>query len=59
MSIEDLREKSEGSIGPLLKGQQWVELHGIFTYGELMALAAEIQKTGKGLGDVHKRRHHS
>jgi hypothetical protein len=57
MSIEKLREESEGSIGPLLKGQQWVELHGVFTYAQLMSLAAEIQKTGKGLGDVHQNRH--
>ena len=41
--------QSGGSIGPLLKGQQWIKIDACLTYSQLMALAALIQKTNKGI----------
>lgn len=50
MSYERLKEEiteQGGSLGPLFRGQQWIEIHGTLTYAQLMALAAHIQKNGK------------
>jgi hypothetical protein len=50
MSFEKLKEEiteQGGSLGPLFHGQQWIEIHGVLTYAQLMSLAAHIQKTGK------------
>ena len=44
-------------IGPMFRGQAWVELHGTFTADELLILVHEIETNCRGLNDDHKRGH--
>jgi hypothetical protein len=58
MELNKLREKilsGGGRMGPLHKGQHWIELHGTFTYADLMSIASTIQKVSKGLDHGDKK----
>lgn len=46
-------------VGELLRGQAWVELHGVFYANELHSIAQQIKKNCKGLEkkDVNPGRH--
>ena len=50
--------ENKPKVGEQLRGQAWVELHGIFYANELHSIAQEIEKNCKGLEkkDVHKAR---
>ena len=36
-------------VGQMLRGQAWVELHGIFTAKQLHSIAEEMEKKCRGL----------
>jgi len=42
-------DKIDSKVGDLLRGQAWVELHGIFYPAHLRALADQIEKNCQGL----------
>lgn len=44
-------EEDKDRIGPILRGQSWVELHGIFTIDELRLLIQHIEDMCIGLGE--------
>ena len=46
---EDKDKGENPRIGMILRGQAWVELHGIFTVDELHLLIQEIGERCKGL----------
>jgi len=49
-------EENKPKVGQILRGQAWVELHGIFYANELHSIAEEIEKNRKNLEreDVNK-----
>ena len=51
--------ENKPKVGQMLRGQAWVELHGIFTAPQLLSLAKELEKNCQGLGrkDVIPERH--
>jgi len=42
-------EENKLKVGQILRGQAWVELHGIFYANELHSIAQQIEKNRKGL----------
>lgn len=48
--MDRAKEETKSKEGLILRGQSWVELHGIFYPGELRSIADEIEKNCKGLG---------
>ena len=42
-------EENKPKVGQILRGQAWVELHGIFYANELHSIAQQIEKNCKGL----------
>ena len=44
-----MEEEIKSEVGQMLRGQAWVELHGVFIPARLRALADEIEKNCKGL----------
>jgi hypothetical protein len=52
-------EEGKSRIGLMLRGQAWVELHGVFYAEELHSIAQQIEKNCKGLEkkDVFPGRH--
>jgi len=39
----------EERVGPVLRGQHWIMLHGAFTEDELVVILAELRKQCAGL----------
>jgi len=52
-------EENKSKVGLMLRGQAWVELHGVFYANELHSIAEEIEKNSKDLErkDVNTDRH--
>lgn len=52
-----MTEENKSKVGLMVRGQAWVELHGIFYANELHSIAEEIEKNRKNLEgkDVNKR----
>jgi hypothetical protein len=46
-SVKKDVEQRGDFIGPMIKGQMWVELKGQFTVSELRSIAANIERNNK------------